>query len=129
MIKNQHTLEKYYYSYRARSRQLPNLKQDNKNIFGYRKAMTLEKKPKSIIIVGSGAIGVEFAYFNSVGTKVTIVEYQKNIVPNEDNDVSRELYKIFKNKGIEILTDSSVDSAIYKDGEVYAEISKEGKKQ
>ncbi len=113
----------------ARSRQLPNLKQDNKNIFGYRKAMTLEKKPKSIIIVGSGAIGVEFAYFfNSVGTKVTIVEYQKNIVPNEDNDVSRELYKIFKNKGIEILTDSSVDSAIYKDGEVHAEISKEGTK-
>ena len=76
----------------ARSRQLPNLKQDNKNIFGYRKAMTLENKPKSIIIVGSGAIGVEFAYFfNSIGTKVTIVEYQKNIVPNEDNDVSREL--------------------------------------
>ena len=113
----------------ARSRQLPNLKQDNKNIFGYRKAMTLEKKPKSIIIVGSGAIGVEFAYFfNSIGTKVTIVEYQKNIVPNEDNDVSRELYKIFKNKGIEILTDSSVDSAIYKDGEVHAEISKEGTK-
>ena len=113
----------------ARSRQLPNLKQDNKNIFGYRKAMTLEKKPKSIIIVGSGAIGVEFAYFfNSVGTKVTIVEYQKNIVPNEDNDVSRELYKIFKNKGIEILTDSSVVSAIYKDGEVHAEISKEGTK-
>ena len=113
----------------ARSRQLPNLKQDNKNIFGYRKAMTLEKKPKSIIIVGSGAIGVEFAYFfNSVGTKVTIVEYQKNIVPNEDNDVSRELYKIFKNKGIEILTDSTVDSAIYKDGEVHAEISKEGTK-
>ncbi len=113
----------------ARSRQLPNLKQDNKNIFGYRKAMTLEKKPKSIIIVGSGAIGVEFAYFfNSVGTKVTIVEYQKNIVPNEDNDVSRELYKIFKNKGIEILTDSSIDSAIYKDGEVHAEISKEGTK-
>lgn len=113
----------------ARSRQLPNLKQDNKNIFGYRKAMTLEEKPKSIIIVGSGAIGVEFAYFfNSVGTKVTIVEYQKNIVPNEDNDVSRELYKIFKNKGIKILTDSSVDSAIYKDGEVHAEISKEGTK-
>ena len=113
----------------ARSRQLPNLKQDNKNIFGYRKAMTLEKKPKSIIIVGSGAIGVEFAYFfNSVGTKVTIVEYQKNIVPNEDSDVSRELHKIFKNKGIEILTDSSVDSAIYKDGEVHAEISKEGTK-
>ena len=113
----------------ARSRQLPNLKQDNKNIFGYRKAMTLEKKPKSIIIVGSGAIGVEFAYFfNSIGTKVTIVEYQKNIVPNEDNDISRELYKIFKNKGIEILTDSSVDSAIYKDGEVHAEISKEDTK-
>tara|TARA_B100000963_G_scaffold361419_1_gene396653 strand:+ start:369 stop:1757 length:1389 start_codon:yes stop_codon:yes gene_type:complete len=113
----------------ARSRQLPNLKQDNKNIFGYRKAMTLEKKPKSIIIVGSGAIGVEFAYFfNSVGTKVTIIENQKNIVPNEDNDVSRELYKIFKNKGIEILTDSTVDSAIYKDGEVHAEISKEGTK-
>ncbi len=113
----------------ARSRQLPNLKQDNKNIFGYRKAMTLENKPKSIIIVGSGAIGVEFAYFfNSIGTKVTIVEYQKNIVPNEDNDVSRELNKIFKNKGIEILTDSSIDKAIYKDGEVHAEISKDGTK-
>ena len=113
----------------ARSRQLPNLKQDNKNIFGYRKAMTLENKPKSIIIVGSGAIGVEFAYFfNSIGTKVTIVEYQKNIVPNEDNDVSRELNKVFKNKGIEILTDSTVDKAIYKDGEVHAEISKDGTK-
>src|ERR1700754_69925 len=74
----------------ARSRELPNLKQDGKKVIGYREAMTLPEKPKSMIIVGSGAIGVEFAYFyNAIGTKVTIVEYLDNIVPVEDEDISK----------------------------------------
>ncbi len=95
----------------ARSRELPNLPQDGKKIIGYRKAMTLKKQPKSIVVVGSGAIGVEFAYFyNSIGTKVTIVEYLPNIVPNEDIDVSKALEKSFKKQGINIMTKSSVES-------------------
>ena len=78
----------------ARSRELPNLPQDGEKIIGYRKAMTLEKQPKSLVVVGSGAIGVEFAYFyNSIGTDVTIVEFLPNIVPNEDEDVSKTLEK------------------------------------
>src|SRR3984885_10921801 len=81
----------------ARSRELPNLKQDGKKVIGYREAMTLPQKPKSIIVVGSGAIGVEFAYFYySMGTKVTIVEFLPRIVPVEDEDISRELEKNFK---------------------------------
>jgi dihydrolipoamide dehydrogenase len=102
----------------ARSRSLPNLPQDGKNIIGYRDAMTLKKAPKSMIVVGTGAIGVEFAYFyNNMGTKVTLVEFAPNIVPREDADVSKELEKIFKKKGIEILTNSSVEKVdITKDG-------------
>ena len=70
----------------ARSRELPNLKQNGTNVIGYREAMTLKQKPKTMVIVGSGAIGVEFAYFyNSMGVDVTIVEFQSNIVPLEDN--------------------------------------------
>ena len=93
----------------ARSRELPNLKQNGKNIIGYRDALSLNKLPKSMIIVGSGAIGVEFAYFyNAMGSKVTIVEYLPQIVPNEDNDISKELAKNLKKKGIEILTESTV---------------------
>jgi len=95
----------------ARSRELPNLKQDGKKIIGYREAMTLPSKPNKIIIVGSGAIGVEFAYFyNSMGVDVTIVEYMENIVPIEDKDISKQLQRSFKKSGINIMTNSSVES-------------------
>jgi dihydrolipoamide dehydrogenase len=95
----------------ARSRELPNLKQDGKRIIGYREAMTLQEQPKSMVVVGSGAIGVEFAYFyNTIGTKVTIVEYLPNIVPVEDEEVSKQLEKSFKKSGVEILTNASVES-------------------
>jgi dihydrolipoamide dehydrogenase len=100
----------------ARSRELPNLKQDGKNIIGYREAMTLEKQPKEIIIVGSGAIGIEFAFFyNSMGTKVTVVEYMNRIVPVEDIEISKELEKSLKKKGISILTSSEVKNATVND--------------
>jgi dihydrolipoamide dehydrogenase len=95
----------------GRSRELPNLKQDGKKVVGYREAMVLPTQPKSMIIVGSGAIGVEFGYFyNSLGTKVTIVEFLPRIVPVEDEDISKELEKQFKKQGIDILTSSSVES-------------------
>jgi dihydrolipoamide dehydrogenase len=95
----------------ARSRELPNLKQDGKKVIGYREAMVLPQLPKSLIVVGSGAIGAEFAYFyQSMGTKVTVVEFLPNIVPVEDEDVSKELEKIYKKKGIDILTQSEVVS-------------------
>jgi dihydrolipoamide dehydrogenase len=94
----------------ARSRQLPNLEQDKKQIIGYRDAMVLPKMPKKMVIVGSGAIGVEFAYFyNAMGVDVTIVEYLPNIIPVEDIDVSKQLEKTFKKKGISIMTNSSVE--------------------
>jgi dihydrolipoamide dehydrogenase len=84
----------------ARSRQLPSIPQDGKNIIGYREAMTLEKQPKRLVVVGSGAIGAEFAYFyNAIGTDVTVVEYQNRIVPVEDADVSKQLEKSFKKNG------------------------------
>ena len=93
----------------ARSRELPSIPQDGEKIIGYRQAMTLKKQPKSMIIVGSGAIGVEFAYFyNSMGTKVTIVEYLPNIVPVEDKDISKELEKSFKKSGINVMISSEV---------------------
>ena len=95
----------------ARSRELPNLPIDGKKIVGYRQAMVLETQPKSMVVVGSGAIGVEFAYFyNAMGTKVTIVEYMPNIVPIEDEEVSKQLEKSFKKYGIDILTNSSVEA-------------------
>jgi len=95
----------------ARARELPNLPIDGKKIIEYRKAMSLEKLPESMVVVGSGAIGVEFAYFyNSMGTKVTIVEYLPNVVPVEDEEVSRQLAKSFKKAGIEIMTDSQVEA-------------------
>jgi dihydrolipoamide dehydrogenase len=95
----------------ARSRQLPNLPQDGKKIIGYRDAMVLPKQPKSLVVVGSGAIGVEFAYFYAtMGTKVTIVEFMPNIVPVEDEDVSKQLERSFKKVGIEVMTESSVES-------------------
>jgi dihydrolipoamide dehydrogenase len=95
----------------ARSRELPNLKQDGKKIIGYREAMTLPKHPKSMVVVGSGAIGCEFAYFyQSIGTKVTVVEFLPNIVPLEDEEISKQLEKSFKKIGIDVMTDSSVES-------------------
>ncbi|GAA4315810.1 dihydrolipoyl dehydrogenase [Compostibacter hankyongensis] len=95
----------------ARSKELPSLKIDGKKVIGYRQAMVLPEQPKSMIIVGSGAIGVEFAYFyNSIGTKVTIVEFLPNIVPVEDEDVSKELEKSYKKKGIAVMTNASVES-------------------
>ena len=96
----------------SRSRELPNLKQDGKNIIGYREAMTLKIQPKDITIVGSGAIGIEFAFFyNSMGTNVTVIEYQDRIVPVEDKEISKELEKILKKKGINIITSSEVKEA------------------
>lgn len=96
----------------ARSRELPALPIDGKKIIGYREAMTLPQQPKSMIVVGSGAIGVEFAYFyNSIGTQVTIVEFMPRIVPVEDEDISKELEKSFKKKGITIMTNASVEKA------------------
>jgi dihydrolipoamide dehydrogenase len=95
----------------ARSRTLPNLPQDGKKIIGYRQAMTLKTQPKKMVVVGSGAIGVEFAYFyNAIGTEVTVVEYLPNIVPVEDTDVSKQLEKTFKKSGIKVMTGSSVES-------------------
>jgi len=93
----------------ARSRQLPSIPQDGKNIIGYREAMTLAKQPKRLVVVGSGAIGVEFAYFyNAIGTEVTVIEYQDRIVPVEDADVSKQLEKSFKKSGINVMTSSEV---------------------
>ena len=93
----------------ARSRELPNLKQDGKRIIGYRKAMSLEKQPSSMIVVGSGAIGSEFAYFyNSIGTRVTLVEFMDNVVPLEDEEVSKQLGRSFKKLGIEVMTSTEV---------------------
>jgi dihydrolipoamide dehydrogenase len=93
----------------ARSRELPNLKQDGKKIIGYRKAMTLEKQPKKMVVVGSGAIGVEFAYFyNAMGTEVVVVEYLPNIVPVEDIDISKQLERTYKKNGIKIMTNTEV---------------------
>lgn len=93
----------------GRSRQLPNLPQDGKKIIGYREAMTLKDQPKSMVIVGSGAIGVEFAYvYSALGTKVTIVEYMPRIVPVEDEEVSKELERTFKKAGIDIKTGAEV---------------------
>ncbi len=95
----------------ARSRELPNLPQDGKKVIGYREAMTLESQPKKMIVVGSGAIGVEFAHFyNAMGTEVTIVEFLPNLVPLEDEEVSKQFERSFKKAGIKVMTNSSVES-------------------
>jgi len=95
----------------SRSRELPNVKQDGKKVIGYREAMVLPEQPKSIVVMGSGAIGCEFAYFyNAMGTKVTIVEFMPNILPVEDEEVSKEVAKSFKKSGIEIMTNASVEA-------------------
>lgn len=94
----------------ARSRELPNLPQDGKKVIGYRQAMTLAEQPKKLIVVGSGAIGVEFAHFyNSMGTDVTIVEFMPNIVPVEDEDISKQFERSLKKSGITIMTNASVE--------------------
>lgn len=94
----------------ARARTLPSLPIDGKKIIGYRQAMTLEKQPESMVVVGSGAIGTEFAYFyQTIGTKVTLVEYLPNIVPIEDEDVSKQLERSFKKMGMKIMTQASVE--------------------
>ena len=95
----------------ARSRELPNLEQDGEKIIGYREAMTLPKQPKSMVVVGSGAIGSEFAYFyQSIGTDVTLVEYLSNVVPNEDEEVSKVLERSFKKMKMKVFTNASVES-------------------
>jgi dihydrolipoamide dehydrogenase len=94
----------------ARSRELPNLPQDGVKVIGYRQAMTLPTQPKKMIIVGSGAIGVEFAHFyNAMGTEVTIVEFMPNVVPVEDEDISKQFERSLKKAGITIMTNSSVE--------------------
>ena len=95
----------------GRSRELPNIKQDGVKVIGYRQAMVLPKQPKSLIVVGSGAIGIEFAYFyNALGTQVTVVEFMDNIVPLEDEEVSKTLLRSLKKQGLNILTSSTVES-------------------
>ncbi len=94
----------------ARSRKLANIPQDGKRVIGYREAMTLSSQPQSMVVVGSGAIGSEFSYFyNSMGTKVTLIEFMPNILPNEDEEVSKTMEKIFKKQGMNIMTESSVE--------------------
>ncbi|WP_428667942.1 dihydrolipoyl dehydrogenase [Runella sp.] len=94
----------------GRARQLPNVPIDGQKVIEYRKAMSLEKQPKSLLVIGSGAIGVEFAYvYASMGTKVTIVEFMPNVVPVEDEDISKELAKQYKKMGIDIYLNSSVE--------------------
>lgn len=101
----------------ARSRELPNLPQDGKNIIGYRKALTLDKLPESMVVVGSGAIGSEFAYFyQSIGTQVTLVEFLPNVVPNEDEEVSKQLERSFKKMKMKVLTSSFVEKVDVSDG-------------
>ena len=124
---NEYTAKHIIIATGARSRVLPSIEQDGKQIIGYREAMTLEKQPKSITIVGSGAIGIEFAYFyNSIGTDVTVVEYLPNIVPLEDSDISKELEKSFKKKGIKIMTSSEVMSVEKNKSKVIALVKNNG---
>lgn len=112
----------------GRSRELPSLKIDGKKIIGYREAMVLPQQPKSMIVVGSGAIGVEFGYFYAtLGTKVTIVEFMDRIVPVEDEEISKELAKNFKKNGIEIMLSSEVTSVDTSGNGVKAKVkTKEG---
>lgn len=107
----------------ARSRELPNLKQDGKKIIGYREAMTLPSLPKTMVVVGSGAIGSEFAWFYAtMGTEVTLVEYMPNIVPLEDEEVSKQLERSFKKAGIKVLTSSTVEKAEVKNNQCHVTV-------
>ncbi len=112
----------------GRSRVIDSIPQDGKKIIGYREAMTLKKQPKKMIIVGSGAIGIEFAYFyNSMGTEVKIIEYLDRILPVEDKDISNQLNKTFKKSGIEILTNSEVISSDVKGKGVKVQVKSDNK--
>ena len=107
----------------SRSRELPSIPQDGEKVIGYRKAMTLEKQPKKLIIVGSGAIGIEFAYFyNAMGTEVTVVEYMPRIVPVEDEEISKQLARSFKKSGIKIMTSTEVTAVDTSGKEVKATV-------
>jgi dihydrolipoamide dehydrogenase len=110
--KKEYTAEHIIIATGARARALPNIPIDGKKIIGYREAMTLAKQPKKMVVVGAGAIGVEFAYFySSIGTEVTIVEFmEQGLVPREDADVSKELTKIYKSKGIKVLANTAVET-------------------
>jgi len=111
----------------ARSREIDSIKQDGKKIIGYREAMVLSKQPKKMIIVGSGAIGIEFAYFyNSMGTEVTVVEYLDRILPVEDKDISNQLSKSFKKSGINLMTSSEVISSETKGKGVKLQVKSSG---
>ncbi len=95
----------------ARSRELPGVKQDGKKVIGYREAMVLPEQPKSMVVIGSGAIGMEFAYFyNALGTKVTIVEFMPRILPIEDEEVSKTMEKLYKKNGVDIMVESAVEN-------------------
>jgi dihydrolipoamide dehydrogenase len=108
--KQEYTAEHIIIATGSRSRELPFLKQDGEKVIGYREAMTLPKQPKSLVVVGSGAIGSEFAYFyNSIGTEVTLIEVLPNIVPLEDTEVSKQLGRSFKKAGIKVMTGVSVE--------------------
>ena len=112
----------------ARAKEVPSLPIDDEHVIDYRKAMVLEEIPEELVVVGAGAIGVEFAYFyRTMGSKVTIVEFMDRIVPNEDRDISRELTKTFKKKGIKILTSAAVQKAKAGSGKVRLLIEQKGK--
>lgn len=113
----------------ARPKIFPSIPVDRKNIITSTEAMILEKQPKDLIVIGAGAIGVEFAYFYSVlGTKVTIIEMMENILPVEDKEVSQTLEKNFKKRGIEIFTSTKVEKAEIKNDHVVVSLEKDGKK-
>jgi len=108
--KTKHTAKHIILATGARSRELPNLPIDGRKIIGYRKALTLDKQPESMVVVGSGAIGSEFAYFyQTIGTKVTLVEFMPTAVPNEDEEVAKQLERSFKKMKMNVLTSSSVE--------------------
>ena len=114
----------------ARSRELETIPQDQKKVIGYREAMSLKSQPKKMIIIGSGAIGIEFAYFyNAIGTDVTVIEYQKNILPIEDEDISKQLERNFKKSGIKIYTNSEVISVKNNTKTVSAKFKTENKEE
>jgi len=111
----------------ARSRELPNLKIDGTSVIGYREALVLPKQPKSMLIVGSGAIGSEFAYFfQTIGTEVTLVEFLPNIVPLEDEDVSKQLAKSFAKTGMKVMVNSSVEQVVVNEGKCEVDVKTAG---
>ncbi|MGM0650557.1 MAG: dihydrolipoyl dehydrogenase [Bacteroidota bacterium] len=115
----------------AHSKELPGIKQDGKHVIGYREAMTLEKLPESMVVVGSGAIGSEFAYiYNALGTEITIVEFLPEVVPNEDSDVSKQLKRSFKKSGIKVMTKTKVESVDCRQGKCHVTVeTKKGKEE